>query len=810
MIEITLLGRVALAVDGRPVGGEAGQRKRLAVVALLALPPLRPVSRDRLVAYLWPERDADAARHLLSAAVHVLRKVLGADALLSNGDELALEPARVRVDVADFEAAIAAADWEAALALYGGPFLGDFNPGGSAELDRWIDGARERLERLHAEALQQLAEQRTGVGDVAGAVELWRRRAALDPYASAGALGLMRALAAAGNRGGAIQHARIHAQLLESEFNADPDPAVAALAEALKEGPPEPAATDVATGVAPDPAPEAGVVPAPAAPDAAPQAAIGPAPANPATSATSAAPAPPASAAAALPARRRPRRSWWSRPARPPSRRSVALAAAATVAVAGATVAVLAVGRGAPAADDAPPPTVAVLPFNLPAGAEAERYLGDGIAEQVLDQLGTVSRIRVVARASSFAYAGRSVDVREVGRALGATAVVEGSVARSDGAVRVWVQLVDARTGYRIWSQTYDRPAGELFALQDEIARSVAGALHVRLHPAVATPPRSTSVEAFDLYLQGRHAWLRRTTESLEAARALFARAVAADSGYARAWVGLADAYNMLGSYDYAGLPPTEAYVPARAAALRALRLEPELASAHASLATIHMNYDWNWAAAEREFRRALELNPGYAQARQWFALFLAAQERFDEAAQELRTAAELDPASPLMLTTRSHFFFYTRDWDRPRAESEAALRLDPGFSRAHVLVALLDLRTGEPAAAAARLERLLAAGGPEPVLVALLSYAHAAAGRTAAARAGLDALRAEARHRYVPHEALAVAWLGLGDLERAIDSLERAFDARSSGVLYLPIEPLVDPLRAHPRFQRLLARRPA
>jgi DNA-binding SARP family transcriptional activator/TolB-like protein/Tfp pilus assembly protein PilF len=797
MIEITLLGRVAVAVDGRPVEGEAGQRKRLAVLALLALPPLRPVSRDRLVAYLWPERDGEPARHLLSAAVHVLRKVLGPDALSSSGDELALDPAQVSVDVADFEAAVAAQDWEAATLRYGGAFMGDFNPGGSAELDRWIDGHRERLERLYAEALQRLAEQRSAAGDAAGALELWRRRVALDPYATEGALGLMRAHAAAGNRGAAIQHARIHARLLEAEFEADPDPAVEALAEALKEGPPEIAAPDVAPDGAPDAATGAG---AEAAADAAGRAAD-PVPGG----GGAAGPVPPV-AAGPTPLRRS-RRPWWSRRSRLPWGRIAALAG--VVAVAGGTLAGLAMLRGAPEADDAPPPTVAVLPFTLPVGAEAERYLGDGIAEQVLDQLGTVSSIRVVARASSFAYAGQAVDVRAVGRALGATAVLEGSVARSDGAVRVWVQLVDAGTGYRLWSHTYDRPAGELFALQDEIARSVAAALHVRLRAEAEALPHSASVEAFDLYLQGRHAWLRRTTESLDEARALFQRAVAADSTYARAWVGLADAYNMLGSYDYGGLAPADAYGPARAAALRALQLQPELASAHAALATVHMNYDWDWPAAEREFRRALQLNPGHAQARQWLALLLVANGRVEEAARELRTAAELDPASPVMLSTRAHFFFYCRDWERARAEAVAALRLDPAFARAHALLALLDLQTGQPAAAAARLEQLLAAGDREPLLVALLSLAHARAGRTDQARAGLEGLRAEARRRYVSHEALAVAWLAQGDHERAIDALERAFDARSGGVLYLPIEPLIDPLREHPRFQRLVARRP-
>src|SRR5512142_1886808 len=234
MIAVSLLGRVLVSVDGTPISGEAAQRRRVALLALLCTPPARPLSRDRLMLYLWPDSDVESARHLLSVAVHVLRKTFGHEVVLTTADEVSLAPGSVQVDVAAFEDAIARGEPEAAIALYGGPFMDGFHAGAGVELEQWIDEERTRLQRMFAQALEALADKRRAAGDAAGAVEAWRRLATLDPYSSHGALGLMRALAEAGNRAGAIRHAAVHRQLLEGELGAGPDPEVEALAEGLR------------------------------------------------------------------------------------------------------------------------------------------------------------------------------------------------------------------------------------------------------------------------------------------------------------------------------------------------------------------------------------------------------------------------------------------------------------------------------------------------------------------------------------------------------------------------------------------------
>jgi DNA-binding SARP family transcriptional activator len=235
MIEIALLGRVAVTVDGVTVTGEAAQRRRLALLALLCEAPLRPVSRDRLMLHLWPESDTESARRLLSASLYVLRKALGADAIRVAGDQLELNAALVRVDAIRFEDAARTGDPEAALALYAGPFLDGFFVPGSPEYDQWLDLRRQELARLYASVLERCAEQRGSRGDLDGAVEAWRRLAAHDPYSARNTLGLMHALVAAGNRAGALQSARIHARLLESEFGATPEPEVLRFAEELRQ-----------------------------------------------------------------------------------------------------------------------------------------------------------------------------------------------------------------------------------------------------------------------------------------------------------------------------------------------------------------------------------------------------------------------------------------------------------------------------------------------------------------------------------------------------------------------------------------------
>ncbi len=801
MIDVSLLGRVAVAVDGVPLAGEAAQRRRLALVALLCVPSPRPLSRDRLMLYLWPESDGESARHLLSVAVHVLRKAMGHEALLTNGDEVALAPESVRVDAVAFEEALRTGDFEAAVALYGGPFMDGFHAGAGAELEQWVAGERTRLERSYAHALEGAASARALSGDANGAVEAWRKLAALDPYSSHGALGLMRALADAGNRAAAIRHAAVHRQLLDGELGAGPDPEVEALAEALRVEPP----------AAPRPAPE--TIPAAAAKAEATASPPAGAAASPPASPTSPAAAgdgpsagilatPPPAGPSLVPGPVRvsvpvpvalPRRT-----VRPPLRLWRATALALVLLALAAYVGYRWWARSQPR-------TVAVLPLTDVSPDPGSEQWGDAISEEILNDLQVVDGLRVVARTSSFRFRGDTTDVREIGRRLGVNYVLEGSLQASGNELRVTVSLVSTRDGIRQWGQTFNQQlsgARDVFAIEDSIARAVTAKLRGRRAPA--PEKRLPSLAALHLYQQGRAAWYQRTPQSLAQAISYFEQAIAADGGYARAYAGLAEALVVQGSYDYGGLAPDSAYGYARKAALRAIALDATLPEAHTALASVYMDYDWDFAAAEREFRRAIELEPGYSPARQWYGLLLTAQGRDQEALRQLQRAGEVDPVSPAMYVQFAHYFYYTREYGRALEEIQRALKLDPAFPRAHLLLALIQSQTGQAAEAAGRVA-LLRARTQEPAVLGVLGYAYARAGDRARALECRDSLLAARRTRYVPSELFALVYVGLRDYPAALDELGKVYDAHSDGMVYLGIEPAMDPLRTDPRFQALV-----
>jgi tetratricopeptide (TPR) repeat protein len=309
------------------------------------------------------------------------------------------------------------------------------------------------------------------------------------------------------------------------------------------------------------------------------------------------------------------------------------------------------------------------------------------------------------------------------------------------------------------------------------------------------------------LHQRGRLEWSLRQPDALLRARALFADAVRADPDYAWAHVGLADTYNILGSYDYGLLAPDSAYPPARRHATRALELSPGLAPAHAALANIRMNYDWDWHAAEAGLRRAIRLNPGYTPASEWLAYLLIARDRMTEALGLLHAAIEYNPASALIYTDLAHYHYYARDFTRAHGYVDRALSIDPQFGRAHALRALLLCQSGAADDAVPMLEVMAQMHGTgDPVLLGLLGYAYALSGRHGEARDQLDRLRQLQRERYVPVEYSAMIHIGLGQHDRAVDLLEVALGRRSSSMIYLKSEPLVDPLRGMERFQRIVA----
>lgn len=779
-----------LMSDDGPVTGRATQRRRIALLALLGAAGERGVSRDRLMALLWPEADADRARHLLSDSAYRVNQALGGDAIIAIGDALALNAERVTTDLGDFDSADAADDWEAAVALYGGPLLDGFHVSDSAELERWIESERVRVAGRYARALEQLADDRERSGDVLGAVDAARALAAQDPLSARYALRYMRALDAAGERASAVRHARVYAALVEQDLGVEPDAEVAALAERLSSAPPAeraPASVVPAVAVAVDSRP-ASVVPAVAA----------------ANDSKRASPAPDESSLPAPEGIRTPRGSDSRFPIRSHHLLIVALVLAVIL------LAVWAGTRAWGAAGDASR-TIAVLPFAdlSPQGGHA--YLSDGITEELIATLSRVPGLRVAARTSSFAFKDKPADVREVGARLGVETVLEGSVRTSGNALRVTAQLVSVRDGYPFWSETYERRLDDAFAIQDEIARQIVG----RLRPAVpeaaaavAPPAESIDPEAYDLYLKGRYAWHQRTRAGLLQAARLMEDAVSRAPRYARGLAGLGEAYAVLGFYDY--LPPAEAFPKAAEAAGRALALDSGLASPHATLAYVALYHDWDFVTSEREFQRAIANDSGYSTAHQWYGNLLTAAGRFDEAERAMRRAMELDPLSLIANAALGWVHYYAGEPRRAIAQLDRTLELDPRFELAQLWKGQAYLLIARHDSGRALIEGVVRSSGRSTLALTALAYVHAAAGDVREARELLAEVEARAGADYVPSYEIARVYAALDDRDRALDWLERAARERSHSIAFLTVDPALAPLRGDPRFEALVRlRRP-
>jgi TolB-like protein/DNA-binding SARP family transcriptional activator/Tfp pilus assembly protein PilF len=803
MFSLRLLGGASIEGPDGPLTGRAAQRHRLALLALLAVRP-RGVTRDKLVAYLWPERGADRARHALSDSVYRINTALEKEAVVAAGDELRLEPQELPSDVGAFREGLEAEDWERAVDAYGGPFLDGFHLRGAAEFERWVDGERERLARRWADALESLAEERRARGDLTGAVEAWRRRAAHDRYDSRVTVRLMEALEAAGNRAGALKHARIHAQLLEQEFGTDPDPEVLELAERLRDAP--------AAGE--NGGPE-GVDDGHSTPSPEPGEASDAAPVDRADPYARGEPGPQRSAAGAGPPV--PSGRGRSSPGGPegagPIRRRARLRRAATVGLAVLLAATggwlaweTAAGGGGP---PTPSTSVAVLPFEDLSTGEEDRFFADGVTEDILTNLSRIGDLRVTARASVLPYRETDKRVSEIAEELDVEYVLEGSVRRLGDRVRITAQLIDGETNAHAWAENYDRSLSDVFAVQTDIARRVADALEAELAPTVAARIErepTDDLEAYNLYLRGRYDWHRRTEEGLRASVRYFERAVERDSTFAGAWAGLADAYAVLAFYDY--LPPRTAYPRAKEAVTRALEIDETLAEAHASLGYITLYHGWDAARAEAEFRRAIELNPSYSVGHQWYANLLVATGRFDEAEREMSRAREVNPQSLIANGALGWVHYYAGRYHEAVAQCDRALQMDPDWDLGHLWRGLALVEMGRTEEALRSLERAVELSEGSGITVAGLAHARAVAGRVESARDLLaDLVRAGRQGAYMPSFEIAKVHVALGEPGEALDWLERALDERSHSMVFLEVDPQLAPLRSEPRFRQLVRR---
>ncbi len=464
-----------------------------------------------------------------------------------------------------------------------------------------------------------------------------------------------------------------------------------------------------------------------------------------------------------------------------------------------------------PAAGDALAPaairSIAVLPLDNYSGDPGQDYFAEGMTDELTTQLATISRLRVISRGSAMQFKGANrPPTPEIARALDVDAIVEGSVLRSGEKVRITAQLIDARADRHLWARSFERSSRDVLALQAELASAIAGQIHAELTPAeesrLASAPR-INPEAYDAYLKGRYFFNRPSDEYLQKAIARFEEAIALEPGFVPAHSGLSDAYLWAG-YNEGFLTASESRPRAKAAALRGIELDEASAEAHTSLANFKLWYEYDWEGAETAFRRALELNPSYAYARDQFGMGLAFQGKLEEAIAEGRRAAELDPLSPQIPLDATLAFAWKGEFEAARQLVRRASDLDPTLFMAPWIDGWIDLQAGEPEVAAARFQKAEAMGAPAFVS-AWLAYARGASGDRAGAAAGFEALKKKSLRGVPTAFDLALVHLGVGDHARALSELERAHATDSEWLGWIGLDRTFDPLRSEPRFTALV-----
>lgn len=772
---LKLFGGVSLEVEDSAVTGSAAQRHRLALLALLAASPSRSLSRDRLMAFLWPDRDADRARKLLNQAVYALRGVLGDEAILSVNDELRLNAGAGRCDLIAFEEALAA-DPEGAIGLYAGPFLDGFFLRDAPEFEHWVDQERARLADSYAGALERAAAAAEAAGDLGRALAWWKARATQDPYDSRVALRLMQAYEADGNVAGALQHASIHERMLEEELGLPLPTAVATVVQRLHRRPSDHAPLTEPPGTATTTPP-----------------AVSPA-------------AAPVSEPAALPV---------SLPAPRPGRRLRHFGRYGTaVLLAGAlmfgAIRLVPTRANARVEQDL---SIAVLPFRNLSTDPEDAILADAMTDELITMLAKVGGVRVTPSTSVAAFRDEPTDVRIIADRLRVSSIIEGGVQKSGSRIRVQVRLVDALDGATRWSERYDRELRDVFAVQDEIGRAVAGALGLRLGLSAATAlvrQPTQSVAAYELYLRGSDPTLIRNDSTALDALEYFRQAIALDSTYAAAYAGLARIYlRVRGTMrrgtagtpiaGLAGASPQDLLAAAEAAALKAIELDAELAEAQAALGLVRMNMN-DIASAEPLLQRAIAIDPGRARYHEWLVGLYDWTGRAAEALAAAERALELDPLSPTAHAELARALLLNDRCDEALARLDALAALEPPLLRASTIAVQCYAKKQMWPEAVEAMRRQPGNPHSRALLVHLLA-------RSGQREEALD-LHAGLLDAWEPRgggaDAIAIAYAGLGDLDQAFAWIERAIDdgsLRTAPGMARIMAPMFEDLHRDPRF---------
>jgi DNA-binding SARP family transcriptional activator/TolB-like protein/Tfp pilus assembly protein PilF len=747
-------------MDVRSSGDEGSlplsvQPKRLALLVYLALDEATGFRRrDSAVAYFWPELDTPHARGALRQALHSLRRLIGDEAIVVRGEEeIGVRRDAVRCDAVSFRECTEAGRHDEALTLYRGDFLdGFFAADVAPEFEQWVEGTRSDLRRRAAKSAWSLAYARRTDGDLAGASALAHRASRLESGDENCVARLIAFLDEIGDRGGALEAYSELALRLRREFDAEPSPETQALVDRVRRR----------------------TIAAPHAPP----------------SEAAAVHAPPTS----LPAHPR------HEPTRSRARRIGALAAIVAVGVG-----VVATARHAVLASERPY-SIAVLPLQDLSGDTSRAYVAEGVTDQLITDLAQLGTLDVINRRTMMTYRASPKSAREIAADLHVDAVLSGTIQNIGDTVRMTAQIVLAGDDRAIWAQTLEGARGELLHMQREAARSAAQRIRGVLLPSPQSGLprlRTFDPEALDLYIKGRYFWNKRGP-GLLASVGLFTRALDVDPTFALAYSGMADAYVQLGYGN--GLPPGDAFPKARAAATRALSLDSTLAETHATRAYEHMSYDWDWTAAERAFRRAIEINPSYATAHEWYGLFLAAMGRFDDARAQEERAEELDPLSIAIAGTSAWVSYYAGDYEAAERRLRVALREDSTFALGHLYLGRVHEATQSPDSAFAQYE----ATGPLRTWVPTVAgkaYLLGRLGRTGEARAILADLESRSKTSYVTPFGIAVVHVALQQPDSAFAWLDRALAERSNWMVWLNRDPRWAPIRADPRFAALTRR---
>ncbi len=446
--------------------------------------------------------------------------------------------------------------------------------------------------------------------------------------------------------------------------------------------------------------------------------------------------------------------------------------------------------------------SIAVLPLQNLSNDPNQDYFSDGITDALTTELAQIGSLRVISRTSAEHFKGRGETLAEIGRKLNVEAIVEGSVTRSENRVRITAQLIDVQTDRHLWARSYERELKDVLAMQDEVARDIAGEIRINVTDRQRTnlqAPVQVDPQAHEDYLRGRYWWHRRGRENELKGLQYFEQAVQVDPSYALAWSGIADSYIVMAHHG--GLPPKDAMPKARAAALKALQLDSSLAEAHTSLATVKLSYEWDYVAAENEFTRAIELNPNYATAHHWYAHYLAIERRFPEALNEIQKAHDLDPYSLVINGFWGRALYYSRDYERASIQFRSMLDLDPSEKPiVYEQLARVYEQQGDYAhAVEQRRDALMLSGAAQDA--ASLANAYATGGAEAYWRKRVELAR---RPPAASALDLAILYADQGDREAALKWLERAYQEHSPWLNFMACEPAFDSLRADPRFQKL------